>query len=175
VSQPHGQLRIEEVPPERRSALEALLDQSFDGWYLRHSKKTLAEIATVRAALVEGRPVGLVMLRTLHDVVGYVYYIAVAKDFRRRGIGKLLLARSLEYFATIGMKECYASIEEDNAESAALFRSIGFMRTGYGEVSGKYGRLRALNMYRSMLVVPGEILLCLPLGPDASARSAPSP
>jgi L-amino acid N-acyltransferase YncA len=62
------------------------------------------------------------------------------------------------------MKEVYASIEGDNVESAGLFRSRGFERTSYGKVSRKHGRIRALNMYRKMLVVPGEILLCLQLG-----------
>jgi len=159
-----GEIRISEVPPHSRATLEPLLSESFEGWYLRHSRKTLAEIEVVRAAYLGDGPVGLVMLRTLYDVVGYVYYIAVAKDFRKKKVGTKLLDHSLEYFAGLGMKECYASIEEDNAESAGLFFSRGFKRTGYAEVSAKYGRIRALNMYRNMLVVPGEILLCRPAG-----------
>lgn len=157
-------MRIVEVPPESRATLEPLLDVSFEGWYLRHSKKMLAEIEVIRAALVNDNPVGLVMLRTLYDVVGYVYYIAVVKEFRRRKVGTRLLDHSLEYFTELGMKESYASIEEDNRESAGLFLSKGFNRTSYVEVSKKYGPFRALNMYRKMLVVPGEILLCKPLG-----------
>ncbi len=164
MSSSSGEIRIAEVPPESRVTLEPLLSESFEGWYLRHSRKTLAEIEVVRAAYLADGPVGLVMLRTLYDVAGYVYYIAVAKDFRRGKVGTRLLDHSLDYFAGLGMKEAYASIEEDNAESAGLFLSRGFRRTGYAEVSAKYGRIRALNMYRSMLVVPGEILLCRAVG-----------
>jgi len=123
----------------------------------------LAEIEVTRAAVASDNPVGLVMLRTLYGVVGYVYYIAVAKEFRRQRVAARLLDNSLEYFSGLGLKESYASIEEDNQESAGLFFSRGFSRTSYSEVSSKYGPLRALNMYRKMLVVPGEILLCLPL------------
>ena len=50
---------------------------------------------------------------------------------------------------------------EDNVESNALFKGNGFRRTSYGEVSRKYGMLKAVSMYRSMFVVPGEILLVL--------------
>jgi ribosomal protein S18 acetylase RimI-like enzyme len=117
----------------------------------------------VREAVVNEHPVGLVMLKTFHDTVGYVYYIAVAKDFRRRKVATRLLEHSLRYFSGLGMREVYASIEQGNVESEGLFRSRGFVRTSYREVSSKYGNLRALNLYRKMLVVPGEALLCRPL------------
>jgi ribosomal protein S18 acetylase RimI-like enzyme len=157
-------LKILDVPMENRDPLERLLEESFEGWYLRHSKRTLREIEVTKAAFVRDEPVGLVMLKTLYDVVGYVYYIAVAKEFRRRKAGSMLLDASLQYFEGLGMKESYASIEGDNQESAGLFLSKGFHRTSYVEVSRKYGPLRALVMYRKMLVVPGEILLCHSLG-----------
>jgi len=55
----------------------------------------------------------------------------------------------------------YASVGEDNVESNALFRNRGFRQTGFGEVSRKYGMLKAMSMYRAMFVVPGEVLLVL--------------
>ncbi|MGP8124944.1 MAG: GNAT family N-acetyltransferase [Nitrososphaerales archaeon] len=156
-------MQIAEVPVEDRASLEHLLAESFEGWYLSHSKRTLMNIEVVRKAVVDQHPVGLVMLKTLYDAVGYVYYIAVAENYRRRKVATRLLDHSLEYFSGLGMHEVYASIEEDNVESEGLFRSRGFARTSYREVSGKYGNVRALNLYRKMLVVPGEKLLCRPL------------
>jgi ribosomal protein S18 acetylase RimI-like enzyme len=120
-------------------------------------------VEMVREAVVDEHPVGLVMLKAFYGTAGYVYYIAVAKDYRRRKVATRLLEHSLEYFSGLGMHEVYASIEEENAESEGLFKSRGFVRTSYREVSGKYGNLRALNLYRKMLVVPGETLLCRPL------------
>ena len=120
-------------------------------------------IEVVRKAAVDEHPAGLVMLKTLYDTIGYVYYIAVARDYRKRKVATRLLEHSLEYFSALGVREVYASIEEGNAESEGLFRSQGFVRTRFGEVSHKYGSLRALNLYRKMLVVPGETLLCRPL------------
>ncbi|TMI58072.1 GNAT family N-acetyltransferase [Candidatus Bathyarchaeota archaeon] len=103
--------------------------------------------------------VGLVMLKTLAEGVGYVYYIAVAEAIRKRGIGKLLIEDALRRFRALGLKEVFASVEEDNESSEALFASEGFTRTSFGEVSKKHGSIHTLNMYREMLVVPGEVLL----------------
>lgn len=148
---------IVDVAPADRVLLEPILEESFEGWYLRHSKRTLHEIGTVRAAWAEGEPLGLSMLKTLNGGLGYVYYVAVARAHRRRGLGGLLLDDALLHFSALGLKTAYASVEND--ESASLFSSKGFRKTDFGEVSGKYGLLKAFAMYRSMVAVPGEVLL----------------
>ena len=150
---------IVDVPLGQRAGLSSILEESFEGWYLRHSMGTLRKIEVVRAAMLAGNPVGLVMLKTLEGNTGYVYYIAVAKDHRRKGIAKLLLQDALQRFKSSKLKEAYASVEGDNEPSEALFASEGFSLTSFSEVSKKHGRLHALNMYREMLVVPGEVLL----------------
>jgi ribosomal protein S18 acetylase RimI-like enzyme len=124
-----------------------------------HSKRTLRHIELVRAAMSSGKPVGLVMLKTLEESVGYVYYIAVAKANRKKGIAKLLLEDALRSFKASKLAEVFASVEEDNEPSEALFASEGFSRTSFGRVSKKHGSLHTANMYREMLVVPGEVLL----------------
>jgi len=150
---------VVEVPVGERTALERILDESFEGWYLRHAKGTLRDVEMVRAAMLAGEPVALVMLKKLKEGVGYVYYIAVSRGHRRKGIGRLLLDNALRYFEDSGVKEVFAGVEEDNAPSEKLFESEGFKHTNLGEVSRKHGTLHALNMYRMMVVVPGEILL----------------
>jgi L-amino acid N-acyltransferase YncA len=152
-------LAILDVLKGKRSGLEWILEESFQGWYLMHSKRTLRDIMLVRAAVSSGKPVGLAMLKTLREGAGYVYYIAVAKANRKRGIGKLLLEDALRHFKDSKVAEVFASVEEDNPPSEALFASEGFTQTSFGEVSKKYGSLHTVNMYREMLVVPGEVLL----------------
>jgi ribosomal protein S18 acetylase RimI-like enzyme len=152
-------LAIIDVPNGKRAGLEWILGESFEGWYLMHSKRTLRDIELVRAVMSSDKPVGLVMLKTLGEGAGYVYYIAVAKANRKRGIGKLLLEDALRHFKDSKVAEVFASVEEDNQPSEALFASEGFTRTSFGEVSKKYGSLHTVNMYREMLVVPGEVLL----------------
>jgi ribosomal protein S18 acetylase RimI-like enzyme len=116
-------------------------------------------VETVRVARRGGEPVGLAMLKLLSKEAGYVYYIAVRSTARREGVGGSLLSDALELLARAGTSEVYASVGEDNTESKALFFGHGFRRTDFGQVSKRYGMLKALSMYRSMLVVPGEMLL----------------
>jgi len=152
-------MAIIDVPKRNRAGFEWILEESFEGWYLMHSKRTLRDIELVRTAVSSGKPVGLVMVKLLVESVGYVYYIAVAKASRKKGIGKLLLQDALRHFKASKVKEVFASVEEDNEPSEALFASEGFTRTSFGQVSKKHGSLHAVNMYREMLVVPGEVLL----------------
>ena len=165
-------VRISDVEAGQRDRLEPILDESFEGWYLRHSKRTLHEIGNVRVAEVGGEAVGLAMLKTLGEGIGYVYYIAVAKSKRRLGYGGRLLDDALEYFRGIGAGVVYASVENEEAEG--LFASRGFEKTGFGEVSRKYGLMRAFAMYRSMVSVPGEMLLQLELGPGGAGATPSS-
>jgi len=154
-----NQVEIVDVPYEGRQRLEQILEESFEGWYLRHSKRMLHELETVRAAESLGRPLGLVMLKTLEQGIGYVFYIAVARAQRRTGVGRLLLGDATERFRKAGVTELFASVEGENEPSEGLFASEGFVRTSFGDLSRTHGVIRALNMYRMMVVVPGEILL----------------
>src|SRR5256712_7155131 len=141
-------LAVIDVPKGKRLGLEWILEESFEGWYLMHSKRTLRDIKLVRAAMSSGKAVGMVMLKMLVEGVGYVYYIAVGKASRKRGIGKLLLEDSRRDFKASSVKEAFASAEEDNEPSEAVFASEGVTRTSFSEGSKKHRRLHTLNMYR---------------------------
>ncbi|HEV2389323.1 MAG TPA: GNAT family N-acetyltransferase [Nitrososphaerales archaeon] len=156
----HPVLEMVNVPKEGRARLLPILEESFEGMYLWHARRTLQGIELVRVARSpEGEDAGLAMLKVLAEGAGYVYYIAVPLRFRRQGIGGMLLDDALAQFAKRGVVEVYASVGEENAESKALFASRRFERLKGSDMSEKYGRIRALLMYREMMVVPGEMLL----------------
>lgn len=152
-------IEIVEAPPGGRESLDDILRESFEGWYLRHARKTLHEVERVRVAVASGRQVGVVMLKTVGTGLGYVYYVAVARSNRKQGVGSLLLDDALRIFKDGNIMEVFASVEEDNQASEALFAGHGFVRTTFSEVSSKHGALHTINLYRIMVVVPGEILL----------------
>jgi ribosomal protein S18 acetylase RimI-like enzyme len=158
------EIDVVDVPKGGRAALEQILKESFEGWYLRHSKGILRDSETVRAAMSSGEPVGLIILKTLGPGVAYVYYLAVAKAHRRKGVARSLLNDALRRFRAEGISEVFTSVEEDNTPSAELFATEGFTRTHFAEVSRRYGPLRTLNMYRLMVAVPGEALLHKTIG-----------
>jgi len=143
-----------------REQLYPILESGFDGWYLSHSKRTLREIEKVFAARLGGVNVGVVMLKRIDPKIGYVYYIAVSSEYRGRKIGSALLEYSLKYFSDLGADVVFASLTvEHGGESKVLFESHGFVETNFSQVSKQYGRLHALNMYRKMLVVSGELVV----------------
>lgn len=161
-------LKITRVEGEGRERLEPILKKSFEGWYLRHSRKMLRDVEEVYAATLGSEDVGLVMLKPLNSQTGYVYYIAVSPEHRGRKISSVLLDFSIKRFLEQGMNLVYASVSEDNVESNALFLSNGFRKTNYSELSKRYGKLGAINMYRKMLIVSGEIVLYKDMAPTLS-------
>ena len=150
---------VVEVSLGDRSKLEPILEESFEGWYLMHARRVLHEIGTVRAAVSSGVPLGLIMVKDLEPGVGYIFYVAVLKGHRMQGIAGVLLKDALARFMAAGIAEVFASVEGDNLASERLFASQGFLRTSFVDVSRRHGALRAMNMYRMMVVVPGEVLL----------------
>jgi ribosomal protein S18 acetylase RimI-like enzyme len=154
-----GQFAISVAEPNERELLIQILEESFEGIYLRHSKRTLRDSELVKVAWLNSERVGLVILKDLGKKSGYVYYIAVRRHFRGQGVAGKLLDDALEHFFKKGMEEVYASVEEDNEESKRLFASRGFEETGYERLSKKYGRVSAALLYGKMWVVPGEKLL----------------
>ena len=144
---------------EERDLFISILEESFKGWYLSHSERTLRSIEKVFGARLGGEVVGVVMLKFIEPTQGYVYYIAVSPKHRGLKIGGRLLEHSLSYFAERGANVVFASLTvEHGDESRRLFLSHGFVETNFGEISKRYGRLHAINMYRKMLVVSGEVV-----------------
>ncbi|MDG7001781.1 MAG: GNAT family N-acetyltransferase [Nitrososphaerota archaeon] len=153
------EVHILKVEGSDREAFDPILDKSFEGWYQRHAKRTLREIETVFAANLGEKGAGVSMLKKLDSNTGYVYYIAVDPEFRGKKIGSKLLDASLDFFFKEGANSVFASLVQEHDEGNFLFESRGFRRTNFKEVSKRYGSLHAVNMYRKMLVVTGEVVV----------------
>jgi ribosomal protein S18 acetylase RimI-like enzyme len=157
---------------DRQRAVPVVID-SFVGIYRWHAKRTLREVSNVRAAIVGGEVAGIAMLERLTPSVGYVYYLAVRRSDRRRGIGARLLDDALAGFGVDGIRVVYAAAEEDNTESIALFLSRRFRTVERRELGYREGGLGAWGLRSRMWIVSGEVLLGLRLAPEPSARTLP--
>jgi ribosomal protein S18 acetylase RimI-like enzyme len=158
---------------DRERGVPVIID-SFEGIYRWHAKRTLRSVERVRAFVTAGEIAGLAMLETVAPGVGYVYYIAVRRSLRGRGLGGRLLDDALDRFRSGGYRVVFAAAEEDNAESIGLFRSRGFRLTEKKETSYLDGGLGAWGLRSKMWVVSGEVLLGLRLAPEPGAPT-PSP
>jgi ribosomal protein S18 acetylase RimI-like enzyme len=163
MNMPGSGVVVSQWPKEGRRVLREVLEDSFEGWYLYHSERKLMESEIVLVASQGNLPVGLSTLELLDRETGYVFYLAVRKAFRRQGIGSILLDKALAFFSARGCARIFAAVEEDNVPSKKLFESKGFSKIDYGAMSKLFGRLRAVGMYRRMVVVPGENLMIKPL------------
>jgi ribosomal protein S18 acetylase RimI-like enzyme len=65
----------------------------------------------------------------LLDACGAIHDIFVAKEHRRKGIARLLMAAGLKFFEDKGITQVVLSTSTQNAEGRALFESLGFRAT----------------------------------------------
>jgi ribosomal protein S18 acetylase RimI-like enzyme len=149
---------VDLVGPDRERAVPVVRD-GFEGIYRWHAKRTLREIERVRGAEADGEIVGVSMVERLLPEVGYIYYVAVRTEWRRRRVATTLLDDALGWFGAVGSRLVYAAAEEDNVASLALFRSRGFRIVERDEPRYRDGGLGAWGLRSRMRVVHGEVLL----------------
>jgi len=56
--------------------------------------------------------------------------LAVAPDWRQRGIGRALLARSVAELVAVGVRTLYLEVRESNAAARTLYETHGFRSVG---------------------------------------------
>jgi N-acetylglutamate synthase len=57
---------------------------------------------------------------------GFLYHLAVAREFRRRGIGTGLVERCLSRLRDLGMRKCHIFVMADNAEGQRFWTRTGW-------------------------------------------------
>ncbi len=78
------------------------------------------------AAQLEGRIVGVV-LGTHDGRKGWMNRLAVAPEFRRRGIARLLVREAEARLEALGVEIIAALVETPNEDSLRFFRAIGYV------------------------------------------------
>ena len=56
---------------------------------------------------------------------GWVYYLAVARDHRRSGLGRALMAAAETWLVERGCPKIQLMVRDDNAAAIAFYRSLG--------------------------------------------------
>jgi ribosomal protein S18 acetylase RimI-like enzyme len=57
---------------------------------------------------------------------GYIHHLAVHPDYRRRGIGRQLVAQSLSQLQKTGVLKCHLFVKADNAGGITFWRRVGW-------------------------------------------------
>lgn len=57
---------------------------------------------------------------------GFIYHLAVAGEFRGRGLGRAMVERALERFREAGLTRCHIVVYSHNEQGRAFWRHMGF-------------------------------------------------
>ncbi|MBL4836076.1 MAG: GNAT family acetyltransferase [Kordiimonadaceae bacterium] len=57
---------------------------------------------------------------------GWVYYLAVAEQFRRKGLGKAMMAAAEKWLKEKGAPKVQLMVREDNAAANGFYDALGF-------------------------------------------------
>ena len=153
-------MNLREARREDRDAIERISRASFDRVYaffaIRGSRSGWPQLI----AEDEGAVVGFLEGRFFdgQPPIGYVYFVAVNPEHRRKHAGRILGEVSLKRFEGRGATRVFAAVPEDNEASMALFKNLGFEEAPQGAMWRWY-RLRSIPLQMNMMIAPHEILL----------------
>jgi mycothiol synthase len=85
--------------------------------------------ATPELSTVAGDFAGVALCERWEEGQGYVAYLATARDWRGRGLGRALLATSLEKMRAAGLERATLSVNARNESAARLYESVGMTLT----------------------------------------------
>lgn len=71
---------------------------------------------------------------------GYIHHLAVHPDYRRRGLGRTLVERSLDALKRAGIDKCHIFVFNNNHAGVAFWRTMGWTpRSDLGLMSKDLG------------------------------------
>ncbi len=76
------------------------------------------------------RVIGFVIATIEYECIGHILSIAVKKEFRRKGIGSLLLGEVLNRLRKKGCKKVYLEVRVSNIPAIFLYKKFGFVCKG---------------------------------------------
>src|SRR5437899_6978091 len=96
-------------------ALRRIARASFDRVYAWFAARGVRGAWHFLIADQDGIPAGFLVGRWFDGTppIGYVYFVAVDTNFRRRGVARTLVAESLSRFAGRGARRVFAAIAEE--------------------------------------------------------------
>ncbi len=117
--------------PSDAAAIELLEGEIFpDGWGQRDIVSTIStEGAMCYTAVKDGRLVAYILGRIIPPE-GEIYRIAVAPEYRRRGIAYRLLDYAVKTERGRGLEVLFLEVRAKNTPAIALYEAYGFKRAG---------------------------------------------
>jgi ribosomal protein S18 acetylase RimI-like enzyme len=115
--------------PDDVGAVEVLHDELFPGTHTPgHRLVSSADGFHLRLlAERDGELLGYVAVERQPDGTGYIDYVGVAPEHRRRGVGAELIRGGVAALRTIGCESTHLTVREHSEAARALYSSLGFI------------------------------------------------
>jgi L-amino acid N-acyltransferase YncA len=103
---------------------------------------------TIFVAKTEGTLVGLITLATgVSDDICAIPIVLVPSEYRKKGIGSLLVKKAIEEVTKTGIKKIYANVHYKNIPSLVMFSKLGFIPEMYMRDMYKMGENVVIYAY----------------------------
>jgi ribosomal protein S18 acetylase RimI-like enzyme len=122
-----GITSTEPLTAERCDAVAELHDSLFAGTHTSGAKLVSAAGTRIRTAQIDGVTVGYVAYEIQADGAGYIDYLGVGPNARRRGVGRALVADACRELAGEGVSAVHLTVRADAPGAADLYRGLGFI------------------------------------------------
>lgn len=121
-----GASSTEPLTAARAEAVAGLHDSLFAGTHTPGTKLVAATGTRIRTAQIDGATAGYVAYEIQADGTGYIDYLGVKSEARRRGIARALVADVCRELAADGVPAVHLTVRADAPGAVDLYRSVGF-------------------------------------------------
>ncbi len=120
-------LTIRQVTETEADTLTKIHEECFPRYWNRQAFTDFFAVKDTFALLVEdgGKAIAMMVYRVAFDQAD-VLTLAVVPAFRRRGIAKMLVEKTLESCKALGAKKLFLEVEDGNIAALKLYENAGF-------------------------------------------------
>ncbi len=122
-------------------------EQGYEDIYLAYAAvRARRDPESVRVALYEGRPCGMIELDLRRNAAkgsGWISFFYLTADMRGKGFGRALMAEAERVYKAMGRSSVSLCAAEDNHSALGFYRHLGFVKTD--EEQGVLGPLFILE------------------------------
>ncbi len=118
---------IRQVTETEADTLTKIHEECFPRYWNRQAFTDFFAVKDTFALLVEeaGKAIAMMVYRVTFDQAD-VLTLAVLPAFRRRGIAKMLVGKTLESCKELGAKKLFLEVEDGNIAALKLYENAGF-------------------------------------------------
>ena len=153
------EVKVREARKGEMKEVIRIFEESFTGSYRYWAVRDLP-YTYVLVAEIGGEVVGAAELycKRTHEYgrVGVIYFLAVRRSYRGRGVGSLLVKEAEKLFRSWGCRYSAASTQSSNRASLTLFKKLGYRV--YRKNTREFGTLvSALYAYEDDVIFLKEL------------------